>query len=460
MKKTLHWFRNDLRLDDNAALAHAFASSSVMSFVYVHDPRLWRQLSPLAVPRFGMHRRRFLNESLIALRAQLSAQGFALTELWGHPEKILPEVIEAEGLNALSFTKDPAPFEKGIEQELLLSSKQNGFSIDSDWTQFLLVPDTVSHIPQTFTDFRKQVEKQNYESLVPKLQELGAISHLKNKPIFKDVSSATRGGLIPPDKTSESELAHWWLPDDHEKMLLNKTHKPQAPFEKMNLLRGGANAGMQRVHDYLFGSCSVLNYFETRNGLLGVNDSTLFSAWLSNGSLSPRQVFWNVNKFEKQFSANKSTYWVVFELLWREFFKLHLMHSGENFFHPEGFYRVAFEGTEDDAQLSHSFEQILACATGQPFVDANLRELIQTGFMSNRGRQNVASYLMYQMKLPWIHVAAFFEAFLIDYDAASNWGNCAYIAGVSFDPRGGRHFNIEKQQKDYDPSGNYLQAWL
>jgi deoxyribodipyrimidine photo-lyase len=80
--------------------------------------------------------------------------------------------------------------------------------------------------------------------------------------------------------------------------------------------------------------------------------------------------------------------------------------------------------------------------------------------MSNRGRQNVASYLIDQLKLDWRLGAAYFEEQLIDYDVSSNWGNWAYLAGVGNDPRGKRVFNTEKQAKDYDADGQYRKLWL
>ena len=98
--------------------------------------------------------------------------------------------------------------------------------------------------------------------------------------------------------------------------------------------------------------------------------------------------------------------------------------------------------------------------TGYPLVDANMRELSATGFMSNRGRQNVASFLTKNLGINWIMGAEWFESLLIDYDVCSNWGNWNYTAGVGNDARGFRYFNITKQTKDYDPKGDYLRHWL
>ncbi|MEL7313906.1 MAG: FAD-binding domain-containing protein, partial [Cyanobacteria bacterium J06559_3] len=98
--------------------------------------------------------------------------------------------------------------------------------------------------------------------------------------------------------------------------------------------------------------------------------------------------------------------------------------------------------------------------TGYPLVDANMRELAATGFMSNRGRQNVASFLTKNLGIDWRMGAEWFESLLVDYDVCSNWGNWNYTTGVGNDSRGFRYFNIPKQSKDYDPQGQYVKHWL
>ena len=89
-----------------------------------------------------------------------------------------------------------------------------------------------------------------------------------------------------------------------------------------------------------------------------------------------------------------------------------------------------------------------------------MRELVATGYMSNRGRQVVASYLVSDLEQDWRHGAAWFEEHLIDYDPASNWGNWAYLAGVGSDPRLKRTFNALKQARQYDPKGEYVSLWI
>jgi deoxyribodipyrimidine photo-lyase len=191
--------------------------------------------------------------------------------------------------------------------------------------------------------------------------------------------------------------------------------------------------------------------------MIGENYSTKFSAWLALGCLSPREIYYELKKYEYQFSANESTYWLEFELLWRDYFRFMMKKYSNKFFQQAG-----IQAKTDNLHQHHP-DKLLTWINGQTgvdFIDANMIELKSTGFMSNRGRQNVASYLCNNLKLDWRYGAAYFEQQLIDYDVCSNWGNWAYLAGVGNDPRGNREFNIEKQAKDYDKSMAFRNLWL
>jgi deoxyribodipyrimidine photo-lyase len=190
--------------------------------------------------------------------------------------------------------------------------------------------------------------------------------------------------------------------------------------------------------------------------LIGENYSSKFSPWLANGSLSARRVFSEIKKFEKEVEANESTYWLVFELLWRDYFR---------FVAKKYVNKIFLKGGIKNKSLSYNndfevFEKWRTGKTGNDFVDANMTELMKTGFMSNRGRQNVASYLCKDLKIDWRWGASWFESQLIDYDVASNWGNWMYIAGVGNDPREARYFNVNKQAEMYDQDKSYRKLWL
>jgi len=210
---------------------------------------------------------------------------------------------------------------------------------------------------------------------------------------------------------------------------------------------------MERLQGWMFERDMLKVYKETRNGMLGADYSSKFSPWLACGCLSPRTVYWSAKKYEKQRVANQSTYWLIFELLWRDYFRFQGARLQGKLFLPEGEGLVTQEWVEDDA----GFQAWAEGNTGWPLVDANMREMRATGFMSNRGRQNVASFLALDLRVDWRKGASVFEEFLLDYDPASNWGNWAAAAGLG----GGRvnRFNITKQSKDYDADGKYVKHW-
>ena len=139
--------------------------------------------------------------------------------------------------------------------------------------------------------------------------------------------------------------------------------------------KGGETSGLNRLNDYLWGTDAVATYKATRNGLVGTDYSTKFSPWLANGTLSPRAIYWEIKKYEKQRTANDSTYWVIFELIWRDFFRFVCLKYGDKVFYAGG-----LRGEEifwkQDMDL---FDKWKNGNTGVPFIDANMRELLKVG---------------------------------------------------------------------------------
>jgi deoxyribodipyrimidine photo-lyase len=130
-------------------------------------------------------------------------------------------------------------------------------------------------------------------------------------------------------------------------------------------------------------------YKHTRNGLLGADYSSKLSPWLANGSLSPRTVYREIRRYERERVKNNSTYWLVFELIWRDYFSFLARKYPRRIFSRSGPRRRRIRWSDD----REAFRSWRNGETGQHFIDANMREIAATGFMSNRGRQNVASFL-------------------------------------------------------------------
>ncbi|KAL0330944.1 UNVERIFIED_CONTAM: Cryptochrome DASH, chloroplastic/mitochondrial [Sesamum angustifolium] len=264
------------------------------------------------------------------------------------------------------------------------------------------------------------------------------VERLVSKNLQKVIFSSAEGVSTKSNSTNSARLELIWG--------CSMYHIDDLPFSCMSL----PDVYTQFRKDLL------RTYKVTRNGMLGPDYSTKFSPWLASGSLSPRFIYHEVKRYEKQREANDSTYWVLFELIWRDYFKFQSIKQGNSLFHAGGPRKVKTNWSQDQAL----FDAWRDGHTGYPLIDANMKELMTTGFMSNRGRQIVCSFLVRDMGIDWRMGAEWFETCLLDYDPCSNYGNWNYGAGVGNDPREDRYFSIPKQAQNYDPDGEFVAYWL
>ena len=169
-------------------------------------------------------------------------------------------------------------------------------------------------------------------------------------------------------------------------------------------------------------------------------------------------VYEEIKTYEEKYGSNQSTYWLFFELLWRDFFYFIARKWGARLFHKQGINPDKPNSTRYCGD-EKSFVKWKLGKTDDDFVNANMNELRKTGWMSNRGRQNVASYLIHDLGVDWRKGAQWFEENLVDYDPCSNYGNWLYLSGFGNDPRPDRKFNTQKQAEIYDPNGTYRKMW-
>lgn len=431
-KRVIVWFRQDLRLHDNEALADALRTSEEVIPVYVFDERVFQGQTKYGFSKTGVHRTRFIIESIIDLRNSLQAIGSNLIVRIGKPEEVLFELAQ-EVKSAWIFcnrerTDEEVRVQDKLEKKLWEIGQEVRYSRGKMLYYTADLPFPVTHTPDIFTHFRKEVEKyiQVREPLAAPI-----------KGDFAPLSIRIEEGEIPSVATFGHEISQ-----QEDRSVLN--------------FKGGEAAGLARLQHYLWESNAVKNYKETRNGLIGADYSSKFSPWLAHGCLSPKKIYQELKRYERERIKNKSTYWLFFELLWRDFFRLMGKKHGNAIFQKGGTLGNKENVGKEDEQLFHVW---IEGRTGIPFIDANMRELALTGFMSNRGRQNVASFLIKDLQVNWQMGADYFESILIDYDPCSNWGNWNYLAGVGSDPRENRYFNILKQAKRYDAKGDYVKIW-
>ena len=427
MRRSILWFRNDLRLHDNEALVDALAHNDEVIPLYVIDPRIFRGNTEYGFRKAASFRINFILESLVDLRANLTKRGSDLIIREGYPEEVIPQLARELRTSYVYCNRERTCEEVEVQDELEKALWSIGQEMRYYRGKMLYytadLPFPVTHCPDNFTAFRKEVEK------FVKIREPHDVPET-----IASLTTELEKGEIPSLESFDFQTNL-----------------------KSEMIRGGETSALRELKYYLWESDLIAHYKDTRNDLLGRDYSSKFSAHLSKGTLSPKLVYQEVVRYEQDRSKTKSTYWLIFELLWRDFFRFMAKKHG-NLIFQEG-------GTKQrtDLQLFSNetlLEKWKEGRTGIPFVDANMRELNATGYMSNRGRQNVASFLVKDMKINWIWGAEYFESMLIDYDPCSNYGNWNYIAGVGSDSREDRYFNIPVQAKKYDPEGKYILKWL
>lgn len=420
MKKHIHWFRSDLRLHDQPGLKWAMGADQYLG-VYILDPLAFSvvECAGSSFRRMDLKRLTWLRMHLVALQQEHRKRGSELQVYVGDPVRIFSRLKDELGAVNITATKEWAPEEIASERAL----EQAGIAIHYSDTGGLFALEELLQIPEkqrrSFTPFRQFVEQQKW-SLRASISEL--------PEVFPPVIPVKSGTLkMAQDRWKDG---------------------PTFPFS------GGVWSGRQRLRDYLQPG-KIDRYKETRNGLIGADFSSKFSPWLSLGSLTAVEIVEEVRAFERVHGVSDGTYWMWFELLWREFFRMQLAIHGSRMFQMGGI-TGKYQLVRPDRE---QFDAWCRGETASDFVNAGMIELRQTGFLSNRMRQICASYLIHELQQDWRWGAAWFEAHLLDYDVHSNYGNWAYIAGAGNDPRGGRHFSIQKQQEIYDADGAYTRYW-
>lgn len=458
------WFRSDLRMHDNPVLHKIAALPGAKEIVpvYCFDPRHFAKDAPhsFGCAKTGVLRAKFMCESVADLRSSLRACGSDLLVAVGKPEELLPTLVQPASAGPTTFvtqqqlTSEELRVDRAVVSALkkahgsasapALRTIFSGTLYDDENVKTMF-GDDYSSMPDVFTPFRTKVEAKLEPPPPLASPKPGSLPLPANAGAVATAAAAAVGGAGFDSMPSLCALGF-----SSEEVTSAATPDPRGamPFP------GGERAALARLQHYIWDADCLGTYFETRNDMLGADYSSKFAPWLAHGCLSPRLVAAECAKYEKQRVKNKSTYWLVFELLWRDFFRFYAAKHGDAIFHVEGPARVRSKWISNPELLQRWKEGRL----GVPLVDANMRELAATGFMSNRGRQNVASYLALDLALDWRTGASWFEETLLDYDVASNWGNWASAAGVT----GGRvnRFNIVKQSKDYDADGAYVRHWL
>lgn len=422
MHKTIVWFRQDLRIHDNPAFEYASGKGHVIP-VYILDDTTAEQWKMGGASKWWLH------HSLQSLSDSLGALGQKLHIFLGNPSKVLSAVLDETQADGVVWNRCYEPHaikrDSAIKESLTLSGIEvmsfNGNLLFEPWE----IKNQQGNFFKVFTPFWKHCLQQYIPPFAPKKH---AFAHNMQNPLHLSGEVTLNDLKLLPTYPNWAHSFHW---------------KP------------GENAALQRLDKFL--EDAVSDYKEHRD-FMAKPATSLLSPHLHFGEISPRYIFHKCQETLAFGQGDQSgVHHFLSELGWREF-SYHLLYHVPTFprepFRPE-FNKFKWQGNPDHLKRWQQGK------TGFPIVDAAMRELWHTGYMHNRARMIVASFLTKNLLLHWRHGAEWFWDTLLDADLASNSMNWQWVAGCGVDAAPYfRIFNPVTQGEKFDSGGDYVKMWV
>jgi deoxyribodipyrimidine photo-lyase len=415
------WFRQDLRLADNPALYHACRAAGQVIPLFIHDP------TPTTVSQLGAASSVWLHHSLQALDADLQAVGNRLVLRQGEALPILQALIAATGATRVYWNRvyDPASLARDTKIKAALRQvcevhSFNASSLKEPWE--VLKSDGTPY--KVFTPYWKAMLKSGIRRL-----PLPAPPHIPAPTVPVTSEPLESFGLLPRIRWDTPMMAHWQV---------------------------GESAALQKLLDFL--PASGADYKDARNFPAKPATSRL-SPHLHFGEISPQQAVCHTEHFLAQHpGAENGLRHFMQEIGWREFSYYLLYHFPQTIDQALDVRFRQFPWAENTAELLERWKR---GQTGFPIVDAGMRELWHTGWMHNRVRMIVASFLTKNLLIPWQAGENWFRDTLVDADLASNVFGWQWTAGCGADAVPYfRIFNPTLQSQKFDAAGDYIRRWV
>ena len=399
-KITLFWFRRDLRIEDNCGLFHALNGKNKVLPIFIFDKKILKKL-PKQDARLEM-----ILMSLNNIDLAMKTKRCSVGRFHGTPKTIFPELIKKWRVEKVICNEDYEPYATNRDAEIHQLLEKEGVVFEMYKDQVIFAKDEIVK---------------------------------KDGSPYKVYTPFSRKWL---ERFEENPLKTY----PSETLLGNLTLNESLP--KINLADLGFDKSIIVEPKYSFDNKVIDEYEETRN-FPSLDSTSRLGSYLRFGIVSVRALV--------QKAASRSNHIFLKELIWREFFMQilwHFPHTSYKSFKPQ-YDKIEWLNNPAD------FEKWCKGDTGYPLVDAGMRQLNQTGFMHNRVRMLVGSFLCKHLLIDWRWGEAYFAEKLLDYEMSSNVGNWQWVAGCGVDAAPYfRIFNPSEQVKKFDKELRYIQKWV
>lgn len=498
--RRLVWHRRDLRLHDNELYTAADAGETQITSLFVIDPSDFTLKEKDTVPTTGPHACRSLIGALSDLRRRLEELGGTLLIRRGDPLEIVPAMAAQLGVDQVWWSEDPGFYETSLSRNLssILRRQEHdrGPSVRTVSGYALYHPDDLPHGDAQWSALSRPNEKKKKkrptrktsmdvdgsQSTLPS-DELCSLVNLSPERlvamprIMGDFRRAARTATKPrPCLEVPRPLVLAAKPHDVDagdlptmgELTRSMKDNPLLGLPAQVINAVIANATTKEHTEFVGGETEALQRLTTfvddghaatavRNlaDVSGNNESANIRVYLALGSLSPRLVVHLA-------AAAGDCDWLVSHMTMRDFFVYSAYKQGKDLFRLSGSPVHKPKQPIVWKQPSEHMDLFVRWATGEtglPLIDAGTKEMMATGYCSNRVRQNMASVLTKDLELDWRYGAAWMQFCLSDHCIGANWGNWQYFGGVGADPKN-RHFRTVSQALKYDPNGEYVKKWI
>ncbi|BAU41996.1 FAD-binding domain-containing protein [Leptolyngbya sp. O-77] len=421
----LFWHRRDLRIADNVGLAEGRSRSAKVVGVFCLDPGILQRddVAPVRVA--------YLLGCLQDLQTRYAKAGSQLLVLHDDPTKALPRLAQALKAQAVYWNRDVEPYGRERDRQVAAALKEAGVEYQAFWDQLLHDPKSIlsgSGTPYTvYTPFWKNWSSKSKAKPVADLKNVEGLTD-------SEKDAATKAGAIALPKLKDLGLV----------------------WDGGFVLEPGEAAAQARLTEFC--DRAMTDYQEQRNFPF-VDGTSKLSAALKFGAIGIRTVWAATQTAQEQTRSDEAQEGIRVwrqELAWREFYQHVLYHFPEL---ADGPYREPFKAFPWENNEQH-FQAWCEGRTGYPIVDAAMRQLNETGWMHNRCRMIVASFLTKDLIIDWRWGEKYFMQRLIDGDLAANNGGWQWSASSGMDPKPLRIFNPASQAQKFDPEAEYIREWL